>query len=202
MKMIIAALVTALGLTTSAHAQSSVTATNRGNGNHILIDQSTANAGTVDIDQIGDGNGISLKQAGIGQGAVMRITGRANQIEAHQQGPGSNMLALTVEGQDNSSRLDQLALAGGSNAMVVGQWGDGNSAQVAQTAYAGGNTLSLQQNGHDNIASLAQNGDGNNLALTQNGDGNSAALSQTGNGLGFALTQSGGASITVTQTAP
>lgn len=202
MKKTIGLLIAAFGLPAAAHAQSSANVASRGDGNHLLIDQSAANGAQINIDQIGDGNQIHLKQVSTGQAAALRIGGLGNTVQAHQQGPGTNALTLTVDGQDNSSQLEQFAFAGGSNVMTVGQWGSGNSATVAQTAYAGANTLSLQQNGNDNIASLAQNGDGNSLALAQNGNANSAAISQNGNGLGFSLTQSGGATIAITQTAP
>ena len=202
MKKFIAALIILAAMPSAAQAQSRASADSRGDNNRILIDQSAANGAQVDIDQVGDNNAVMLQQIAGGQTAAMRLAGTGHQVQATQQGPGDNNLAVIIEGQDNSSDLDQSALAGSSNAMTIGQWGDGNRAQVTQTALAGANSLYLQQNGNDNVAGLAQNGDNNSLSLTQNGDSNSAALTQNGNGLGLSLTQWGGASISVTQTAP
>ncbi|WP_340265029.1 hypothetical protein [Sphingobium mellinum] len=202
MKKIIAALILMAAMPATGQAQSAASADSRGDYNRILIDQSAANGAQVDIDQVGDNNMITLQQIAGGQRGSMRLEGAGHQVQAVQQGPGDNSLALWVEGNANSSNLDQSAFAGGSNVMTIGQWGDRNSAQVTQTALAGANSLYLQQNGNDNFAGLAQNGDNNSLSLTQNGDSNSATLSQNGTGLGLSLTQWGGASISVTQTAP
>lgn len=187
----------------TAQAQTSNAISVVGDGQELLIDQSDAVSGSVLVQQIGNANGVQIRQADTDSSADVAINGSDQRHEISQEGNGENQAILSSFGTGNTSQISQQSAVGGLNSLALLQDGTNNRAELEQqTTAAGLNRIDLIQSGNDNAARLVQNGVDNAIDLTQNGDTNAANITQTGNGLGFILTQTGGAQITVTQTTP
>ena len=140
--------------------------------------------------------------------AVQVQRGSSNSAYAHQAGSHNVAALVQAGGLGASPTTAEAALAGAGG--LVGVAGSANYTQSAEAVLASysargegtGNSITLQQNGDNNIALLGQFGNDNSIALRQPGDAY-ASITQFGNGRSIGIEQQAGTNgvspITVTQ---
>ncbi|MEQ1882624.1 MAG: hypothetical protein ABL878_16835 [Burkholderiales bacterium] len=189
-----AALATSIG---DAKADSVVVMS--GEANLVVADQASSSHSTIEVEQIGIVNAVTVYQQGLNNNASFRSVGDSQNHIADQRG-GSNLLAVESTGPDNASDIVQIAASGGQNAMLLLQNGANNQAIMEQDATGAGlSSITLTQSGNDNSAHLVQTGTDNMIALAQNGDANSATITQSGSGHSINLVQGGGGQVVIAQ---
>lgn len=175
----------------------------------VTIEQDGANNTVWDLDQIGSQNTVHIRQDGSGNFADVETQYSVNEMQEgnlaeitqtgnnnvvgndlapgnrgiHQQGT-SNELSVTQTGNQNIGGMKTLSEAGisnfGPNALVGG--GEQFGGRQALVQAGEGNSLTISQDGQDQIEFVLQNGVGNSGTITQLGGSatNQASLVQRG----------------------
>lgn len=161
------------------------------------------------ITQIGDANRASIAQSRNTQYARIDQRGDGNTASAAQSGSGAHYALIEQRQDGNAATLTQsgvgtqiayLTQDGIANAMSVTQNGGLTTSGVEALQLGDRNTMSLTQNGENNMARLEQNGSDSAMTATQNGN-NQLTWIQTGTGLSdLQITQPAGQALLVTQT--
>jgi hypothetical protein len=169
---------------------------------------------SVYIDQVQDGNVANAIQTASNAYSHISQDGYANDAETSQTGSGSHYADLSQAGGGNVAKVEQggagqnvlyLTQTGSGNWARASQIADGDVFNAAQMSQRGTNdSMSLTQDGADNLAILTQAGSNDDMTASQLGDGNRLTWTQQGNNLSdLQITQSGGADaggeMTITQ---
>jgi hypothetical protein len=199
-----------MGLLTIVGAENELGLRQDGDENDIAFSQITGDRNRIGVDQFGTNrveldtpgdiysNDVLVLQQG-DNGAVLLVAGDRNAVYADQDYlnglGGTNMLALTVRGDDNFADILQL----GRNSLTLSWEGDGNNPGGLYGASPRPRLAEglFVQIGLDNLAKGLTTGDGNGAALLQRGDGNAATFTVVGDGNGLSLSQEGNANASM-----
>jgi hypothetical protein len=132
----------------------------------------------IHIEQIGNGNSVSVTQLGTRNYTEYRVTGSNNSADITQNSiGGSNYVETTIQGSNNSTTINQSGTSG--------------SRGVLASVSNGGNFISVQQNAGSHYAEISLLGGNKTVNVSQSGSGNHMARIEL---------SGGSTSITTTQT--